>query len=664
MVNIKPTDSTVSSNNNSSVTQINSLTLSSSSTQNQNNFYTNSLNYNNNSNNARQTLSSAVLATEQTPTTASTALFTYKSAVTNSTLAGKSNETNHSNSVMNKNTNYNNNPNTNANTQQMPQGHMKPNYPQTNNIHHSSGNQYTTSSAQNYNNNGQTTAYPNNKHVMSSSNSNMSNTRAMTNNGMGGPNRSNHALNHNNNKVASQNYVQPQSQLAYSIQQLNHHSSMQNIYSGQHSNMQQQHHQHPYNTTNKMNYMPGQAFNQLHVYQKQISLPGNANNYPKLASTSALSIETMANKPNKPYSSNSGANLMPTRGHTMINEQHNKLIPQESIPSVAPSSPLLASSLTPLSPRLDKNSIGFGEGNIKLNKTVSLELEKIDEAKTLTHSHTAIELLNSENNLEKSNSICSLSSFEVASEASLASPTYVSPKTAETTVVTCLADLIPDEKDFADKSEYFRNVVVAVDQLYPDTKWPLHNTWTFWHIKNDPNQSWEDNIKEVIDVSYVEDFWSVASHLYTPNNMCAHGDITFFKKGIRPMWEDHSNKNGGSWLHTIHQYKKYPEIYDHWMETLICLIGDNFCGRNFLPDNNEHAHEHICDFISGVYASPRAKQHRLALWTKNYKDEKTTRLIGKIWKNVLKINENITITFEAHETKYDKNANFKIVYKE
>ena len=267
----------------------------------------------------------------------------------------------------------------------------------------------------------------------------------------------------------------------------------------------------------------------------------------------------------------------------------------------------------------------------KTHRISCSELEKIDETKPLSeNSSSMLQATSSESPVkiaddklrEKCDSVCSLSS----SDEGVISPAFPSPTTP--THVKCLADLLPDKKDFADKSEYFRNVVVAVDQLYPDTKWPLHNTWTFWHIKNDPNQSWEDNIKEVVDVAYVEDFWSVASHLYTPSNICAHGDITFFKKGIRPMWEDISNKNGGSWLHTIHQYKKYPEIYDHWLETLVCLIGDNFCGRTFLPANSEHSHEHICDFISGVYASPRAKQHRLALWTKNYKDEKTTRLIG------------------------------------
>lgn len=36
-----------------------------------------------------------------------------------------------------------------------------------------------------------------------------------------------------------------------------------------------------------------------------------------------------------------------------------------------------------------------------------------------------------------------------------------------------------DEKSCSDKLDYYQNIVHAVDRLYPGTKWPLHNTWTF-----------------------------------------------------------------------------------------------------------------------------------------------------------------------------------------
>lgn len=96
------------------------------------------------------------------------------------------------------------------------------------------------------------------------------------------------------------------------------------------------------------------------------------------------------------------------------------------------------------------------------------------------------------------------------------------------------------------------------------------------------------------------------------------------------MWEDKENKSGGSWLMVLggQQSKNKQDIDEYWMETLLALIGDNFCGENPFTDKNE---EHLCEQISGVYVSYRGKAWKLALWTKNYKDDKTTRLIGYIF---------------------------------
>lgn len=60
----------------------------------------------------------------------------------------------------------------------------------------------------------------------------------------------------------------------------------------------------------------------------------------------------------------------------------------------------------------------------------------------------------------------------------------------------------------------------------------------------------------------------------------------------------------------------------------MALVGDNFCGESPFSAGGEGDEDHVCDSIAGIYASHRAKAWKLALWTKNYKDEKKTRLIG------------------------------------
>lgn len=45
-------------------------------------------------------------------------------------------------------------------------------------------------------------------------------------------------------------------------------------------------------------------------------------------------------------------------------------------------------------------------------------------------------------------------------------------------------------------------------------------------------------------VETVEDFWSLADHIKPPSELMAGVDYSFFKNGIRPMWEDPQNVKG------------------------------------------------------------------------------------------------------------------------
>lgn len=88
----------------------------------------------------------------------------------------------------------------------------------------------------------------------------------------------------------------------------------------------------------------------------------------------------------------------------------------------------------------------------------------------------------------------------------------------ESQSVKKLTDLIDTESE-CDRTEFYKNVVVAIDQLYPESKWPLHDTWTFSYIKHDNSiKNWSDRIITVMDISFVEDFWSAANYLL--NNPC------------------------------------------------------------------------------------------------------------------------------------------------
>jgi translation initiation factor 4E len=51
-----------------------------------------------------------------------------------------------------------------------------------------------------------------------------------------------------------------------------------------------------------------------------------------------------------------------------------------------------------------------------------------------------------------------------------------------------------------------------------------------------------------MSVDTVEDFWSVFNHIERVSKLQSGFDFSFFKRGIKPMWEDDANRRGGKWI--------------------------------------------------------------------------------------------------------------------
>ena len=290
------------------------------------------------------------------------------------------------------------------------------------------------------------------------------------------------------------------------------------------------------------------------------------------------------------------------------------------------SKPKLSNNLT----SLKRDSISSDNGLNEQLKNVNINEAKEEKAEILDDKKQALDNSNETSSITDNDKSLTLTSS--TSTASFTSTTSQAPVSTENSQPK-LSDLVKPEAQYKDRSDYFQNLIMAVDQLYPESKWPLHSTWTFWLIKHDNNRPWSENLKTLIDVSYVEDFWSAANYLLSIPNLTHQGDLTFFKKGIKPEWEDDENKNGGCWLHQIGLQQQYKKLDELWQDTLLAMIGDNFCDRETInrvdPNYNMNnvKDDHICDLISGAILMHR-KTDKISLWTKNYRDDQTTRLIG------------------------------------
>ena len=134
---------------------------------------------------------------------------------------------------------------------------------------------------------------------------------------------------------------------------------------------------------------------------------------------------------------------------------------------------------------------------------------------------------------------------------------------------------------------------------------PLKYSWVVWY--RPPTSKYSDYEKSMIplaSMSTVESFWTVYTHLKRPSSLPSISDYHFFRKGIRPVWEDQENRKGGKW---IMRFKK--GVSDrYWEDLLLAMIGDQFA----------EAAEEVCGAVLSVRGGEgiRPGEDVLSVWTR------------------------------------------------
>ncbi|CAJ0949113.1 unnamed protein product [Ranitomeya imitator] len=100
----------------------------------------------------------------------------------------------------------------------------------------------------------------------------------------------------------------------------------------------------------------------------------------------------------------------------------------------------------------------------------------------------------------------------------------------------------------------------------PAERPPLQYNYTFWYSRRTPgrptsSQSYEQNIQAdrhlclcecQLRYSLASDHGGTVLEILQPHGTSrgpdGHSDFHLFKEGIKPMWEDDANKNGGKWI--------------------------------------------------------------------------------------------------------------------
>uniref|UniRef100_A0A1D1XZK2 mRNA cap-binding protein n=1 Tax=Anthurium amnicola TaxID=1678845 RepID=A0A1D1XZK2_9ARAE len=149
-------------------------------------------------------------------------------------------------------------------------------------------------------------------------------------------------------------------------------------------------------------------------------------------------------------------------------------------------------------------------------------------------------------------------------------------------------------------------------------KYPLTNEWTFYHDKyvaNATPEEYEENLKSVATVNTVQSFWSVYNNIIGPEQLQFRSSLHFMKSGIRPVWEDPHNENGGAW--SFRANKSDSKVV--WRELLMLLIGEQF--EDVVAKDDD---------IFGLSVSSRFNSDIFTIWNKNADAHETSKVMEKL----------------------------------
>lgn len=142
-------------------------------------------------------------------------------------------------------------------------------------------------------------------------------------------------------------------------------------------------------------------------------------------------------------------------------------------------------------------------------------------------------------------------------------------------------------------------------------------------------EEYEAGLTVIGEFDTVESFCRYFNWLKLPSKLERNSNYHLFKSGIKPMWEDEANANGGKWVLTM---KNNPQLLDRcWSWLAMALVGED------LDEGDE---------ICGAVVSLRSKVDRIQLWTRSKDDVEKINGIGKKMVKLLDISETDGIGLE------------------
>lgn len=155
--------------------------------------------------------------------------------------------------------------------------------------------------------------------------------------------------------------------------------------------------------------------------------------------------------------------------------------------------------------------------------------------------------------------------------------------------------------------------------------------YTLWITQTKENHimdasEYENSLKKICDIENFTEFFQIYQYLQKPSLMPLNTELFFFKKNIKPVWENKFNRGGGKFI--IRVKTEFSDLA--WEKILIDFLKNlnaNFCGIVFIKKRS--------DLV-------------ISIWTKELEFFKEKEEIKNWIRNVFGISDSVYIHFKDH----------------
>lgn len=143
-------------------------------------------------------------------------------------------------------------------------------------------------------------------------------------------------------------------------------------------------------------------------------------------------------------------------------------------------------------------------------------------------------------------------------------------------------------------------MAISETMMATDSIHLLANRWTMWaHLPHDTDWSIQ-SYKKIYTMKSVEE--SIALMETIPDVLVKNCMLFLMKDGVKPIWEDPKNRDGGCFSYKISN----KLVYDVWKELSYVLVGETISSQPSFVTN-----------VTGITISPKKNFCIIKIWMSN-----------------------------------------------